>query len=245
MAGNLASGIHVPLYAAETVYEVERLKEKLNVSHVFMGQEEYEENRGYFEELAKEDIVVAVSADPGFKLPENSRVVLMPKPLYAYPVIKILNEGREAKDVDSGENSEKPVFKGVRTLIVDDEPMNLIVATYLFRDYKMIVDTAESGKEAIRKFRNEDYDLIFMDHMMPEMDGVEAMKQIRAAASDLDKKVKIIALTANAVSGAREMFIKEGFDGFIAKPINIADFERVMLRVLPEKSISYEGRSRK
>ena len=169
----------------------------------------------------------------------------MPKPLYAYPVIKILNEGREAKDVDSGENSEKPVFNGVRTLIVDDEPMNLIVATYLFRDYKMIVDTAESGKEAIRKFRNEDYDLIFMDHMMPEMDGVEAMKQIRAAASDLDKKIKIIALTANAVSGAREMFIKEGFDGFIAKPINIADFERVMLRVLPEKSISYEGRSRK
>ena len=62
MAANLAMGIHVPLYSAETVYEVERLKEKLNITHVFMGQEEYEENRGYFEELAKEDIVVAVSA---------------------------------------------------------------------------------------------------------------------------------------------------------------------------------------
>ncbi|MBR5361638.1 MAG: response regulator [Lachnospiraceae bacterium] len=245
MASNLAMGVHVPLYAAETVYEVERLKEKLNVSHVFMGQEEYEENRGYFEELAKEDIVVTVSADPEFKLPENSRVILMPKPLYAYPVIKILNQGREAQDIENHESTEKPVFKDVRALIVDDEPMNLVVATWLFRDYEMIVETAASGKEAIRKFRDNEYDLIFMDHMMPEMDGVEAMKQIKAAAVDLDREAVVIALTANAVSGAREMFIKEGFDGFIAKPINTADFERVMLRVLPAKRISYEGRSMK
>ena len=103
----------------------------------------------------------------------------------------------------------------------------------------MIIDTAGSGREAIKKFRSEEYDVVFMDHMMPEMDGVEAMKQIKAAAADLDRKVKIVALTANAVSGAREMFIQEGFDGFIAKPINTADFERVMLRVLPE---SVKGR---
>ena len=234
MATNLAMGIHVPLYAAETVYEVERLKEKLHATHLFMGQEEYEANKGYFEELAKEDIVVAVSADPGFKLPENSRVVLLPKPLYAYPVIKVLNDGGADGAVDEQEHTEKPVFKNVRALIVDDEPMNLVVATSLFREYEMILDTADSGKEAVRKFKDNDYDLIFMDHMMPEMDGVEAMKKIREAASDLGKTAIVVALTANAVSGAREMFIREGFDGFIAKPINIADFERVMLRVLPE-----------
>ena len=122
----------------------------------------------------------------------------------------------------------------MKALVVDDEPMNLVVATSLFREYEMILDTADSGKEAVRKFKDNDYDLIFMDHMMPEMDGVEAMKKIREAASDLGKTAIVVALTANAVSGAREMFIREGFDGFIAKPINIADFERVMLRVLPE-----------
>ncbi|MBR4719986.1 MAG: response regulator, partial [Lachnospiraceae bacterium] len=106
-------------------------------------------------------------------------------------------------------------------------------------------DSAESGKEAITKFENYDYDVIFMDHMMPEMDGVEAMKQIKAVAADLDRKIIVIALTANAVSGAREMFIREGFDGFIAKPINTSDYERVMLRVLPADRISYEGRSRR
>ncbi len=231
MASNLASGIHVPLYAAETVYEVERLKEKLNVTHVFMGQEEYEENRGYFEELAKEDIVVAVSAEPDFTLPGQSRVVLMPKPLYAYPIIMILNKGRDELKTDEVKSESRPVFKGVRALIVDDEPMNLVVATFLFRDYQMIIDSASSGKEAIRKFRENEYDLVFMDHMMPEMDGVEAMKRIKAEAREAGRDISVVALTANAVSGAREMFIREGFDGFIAKPINTSDFERVMLRL--------------
>ena len=233
MAANLAAGIHVPLYPAETVYEVERLKEKLGANYVFMGQEEYEENRGYFDELSKEGIVVVVSAGPDYKLDQGSSVMLMPKPLYAYPVIRILNDGYNAGELEPSENTVKPVFKNVRALIVDDEPMNLVVATSLFREYEMLTDTAGSGKEAIRKFRNGEYDVIFMDHMMPEMDGVEAMKQIRAAATDMDKEILIVALTANAVSGAREMFMKEGFDGFIAKPINTADFERVMLRVLP------------
>ena len=243
MAANLATGIKVPLYPADTVYEVERLKEKISATHVFMGQEEYEENKGYFEELAKEDIIVVVSAEAGFELPEGSRVILMPKPLYAYPIIKILNEGRSVTDIEDDESQERPVFRGVKALIVDDEPMNLVVATSLFKNYEMVIDTAGSGKESIRKYRDNDYDIVFMDHMMPEMDGVEAMQKIKAVAADMDKKAVVVALTANAVSGAREMFINEGFDGFIAKPINITDFERVMLRVLPEANVKGGGRA--
>ena len=243
MAANLATGIKVPLYPADTVYEVERLKEKIRATHVFMGQEEYEENKGYFEELAKEDIIVVVSAEAGFELPEGSRVILMPKPLYAYPIIKILNEGRNVTDIEDDGSQERPVFRGVKALIVDDEPMNLVVATSLFKNYEMVIDTAGSGKESIRKYRDNDYDIVFMDHMMPEMDGVEAMQKIKAVAADMDKKAVVVALTANAVSGAREMFINEGFDGFIAKPINITDFERVMLRVLPEANVKGGGRA--
>jgi len=73
-----------------------------------------------------------------------------------------------------------------------------------------------------------------MDHMMPGMDGIEAMKRLREIAEDADKEVRMIALTANAVSGAKEMFLKEGFDGFISKPIDIGDFERVMKNVLKD-----------
>jgi len=241
MAAHLAAGIHVPLYSADTVHEVERLREKLSVKYIFMGPEEYEENTEYFDKLAEDGVVVAVSAGADFCVTKGSRVMLMPKPLYAYPVIKILNEGRYASDLEGIGNTERPVFKGVRALIVDDEPMNLVVATSLFRDYEMEIETAGSGREAIRKCHDNDYDLVFMDHMMPEMDGVEAMKQIKSVVSDLGKEITVVALTANAVSGAREMFIREGFDGFIAKPINTADFERVMLRVLPHGATSRGG----
>ncbi len=235
MAANLASGIGVPLYPAETVKEVERLRGNLDVRYVFMGQEEYEENPTYFDELSKGDVVPVVSAEAGFKPSEGSRVVVMPKPLYAYPVIRILNEGREAMDSVDDDQAAKPEFDGLNALVVDDEPMNLVVASGLFREYKMEVDTAGSGSEAIRNYRRNGYDVVFMDHMMPGMDGVEAMKEIKKAASEINKDVIVIALTANAVSGAKEMFMKEGFDGFIAKPIDMAEFERVMLRVLPEK----------
>ncbi len=234
MAAHMAFGIHAPLYSAETTADIDRLREKMKVTHIFMGQEEYEENPEYFDKLSEGDIVVAVSANAGFQSRSGSHVMIMPKPLYGYPVIKILNEGKNARNIEFSDNTVKPVFFGVRTLIVDDEPMNLVVASSLFSDYEMIIDTAGSGKEAIQKYINGEYDLVFMDHMMPEMDGVEAMKLIKKAAEDLKRKTKVVALTANVVSGAREMFIREGFDGFIAKPINTSDFERVMLQLLPE-----------
>ena len=78
---------------------------------------------------------------------------------------------------------------------------------------------------------------------MPEMDGVEAMKLLKDSAKKFGRNVAVIALTANAMSGAREMFFKEGFDGFMAKPIEISEFERIMKRVLPQTQ-SYEGGER-
>ena len=98
----------------------------------------------------------------------------------------------------------------------------------MIRDYGMIIDTAESGREAIDKYIKEEYDVIFMDHMMPEMDGVEAMKRLKHLAHDRGTSVPVVALTANVLSGAREMSALEGFNGFISKPIDIMEFERVM-----------------
>ena len=134
------------------------------------------------------------------------------------------------------------MFNGIRALIVDDEPMNLVVATGMFKDYGMITDTADSGKEALEKYQFQDYDVIFMDHMMPEMDGIEAMKKLRQIARQKNTVITVVALTANALSGAREMFLKEGFDGFIAKPIDIMEFERVMKKLLPKNCITYAER---
>ncbi|MBR5116322.1 MAG: HAMP domain-containing histidine kinase, partial [Lachnospiraceae bacterium] len=117
MAANLAQGIRIPLYPAETIQEIDRLREKLNVKVIFMGEEEYVENTSYFESLSKAGMIIAVSASPGFTVARSSGVIVMPKPLYAYPVMKIINEGKEVGALDFSDNIEKPVFSGVRALI--------------------------------------------------------------------------------------------------------------------------------
>ena len=240
MIENLSRGLKVPIHSVPNLKSLKSVCERMDVTNLFMGQEEYEEDREYFDSLGKR-FCVAVNADDGFVPNEGSSVLHMPKPLYALPIINIINARELYRDVRVAEAEEKPVFTGVRALIVDDEVMNLVVASGLFKDYGMITDVAGSGKEAILKYQENDYDVIFMDHMMPEMDGVEAMKRLRALGRDLGRECAIVALTANAVSGAREMFISEGFDGFIAKPIEITEYERVMKRVLPPALVKYRG----
>ncbi len=244
MARNLASGLRVNLYSAINLDELKKLLSKGNITHVFMGANEYAKDAGYFDELAKGKVKVAISAPRDFKVSSDSNVITMSLPLYGYQIVQILNGEIDRGIISYEAEIEKPVLEGVRALVVDDEPMNLVVAMGLLREYKMLVDTAESGKESIEKFSNNDYDVILMDHMMPEMDGVEAMKKIRSIAEQENRKVKLIAFTANAVSGAREMFMQEGFDGFISKPIKVHDFERVMAHVMSEKRSGWKGGAR-
>ncbi len=243
MAVNLATGLKTKLYSAENTTDLEQMVQDTDMSYIFMGQEEYEEDKSVMDRLAQEGNKVVVYADGELKASRSALITVLPKPSYGFPVVRILN-GETEDDIIGDAGSERPRFTGVSALVVDDEPMNLVVATGLLREYKMFADTAESGKDAIEKYRSGEYDVVFMDHMMPEMDGVEAMKHIREAASEIGKSPIVIALTANALSGAREMFAREGFDGFIAKPIDTAEFERVMKRVLPVDMIHYEGRAR-
>ena len=125
-------------------------------------------------------------------------------------------------------------LNGIRALVVDDEPMNIVVAIGLLKEYGMEVETASSGNEAIQKITIADYDIVFMDYMMPEMDGIETLKRMRFVADQKKKKLFSVALSANAISGAKEMFLSNGFDGYIPKPIQIHDFERVMNRLVEE-----------
>lgn len=121
-------------------------------------------------------------------------------------------------------DDEKPVsiFKSpdARVLVVDDVSINRIVATGLLSMYEMRVHTCVNGEEAVAAVQAEEYDLVFMDHMMPGMDGVEATVAIRNLAGERFQKLPIIALTANAIYGAKEMFLENGFNDYLTKPIN-------------------------
>ncbi|MBQ4283839.1 MAG: response regulator [Lachnospira sp.] len=130
---------------------------------------------------------------------------------------------------------------GRNVLVVDDNDTNLIIAKELLEPYKMAVDMASSGKESIEMVKNKKYDMIFMDHMMPEMDGVEAMNQIRSLDIEYCKSVPIVVLTANAVYGARKELLEAGFDDYIAKPIEIKQLESVLRNFIGDANIAVRG----
>ena len=124
-----------------------------------------------------------------------------------------------------------------RVLVTDDNEINLRVIASLLKSYDIRVDTAGSGKKAIDMCMNNPYDIILMDHMMPGMDGVETMQRIRNLVDDDTYRSVIVAVTANAISGVREMLLAEGFDHYISKPIDVKLLEEMLLRFLPENLI--------
>lgn len=126
-----------------------------------------------------------------------------------------------------------------RILVVDDNAMNLMVAVKLLRDTKVQVDTAESGKDALKKTAEVAYHLILMDHMMPEMDGAATLRAVRTQTKGFCQKTPVIALTANVMSDAEQVYRNMGFDGYLAKPISTPLLEASLLQYLPHELIEY------
>ncbi|MDD6570907.1 MAG: response regulator [Thermoflexaceae bacterium] len=120
-----------------------------------------------------------------------------------------------------------------KILVVDDNEMNLKVFLGLLKNHGMQIDTAMSGKECLARMEQNAYHMIFMDHLMPEMDGVETLRRIRELKTNRSKDAVIIILTANAVSGAREMFLEEGFADYLSKPIIAVKLEKMIQKYLP------------
>ncbi len=119
-------------------------------------------------------------------------------------------------------------------LVVDDNDMNLMVVRKLLSETKIQIDTAPSGAECLRLTQNHHYDCILMDHMMPEMDGIECLHALRAQPGGLCQEVPVVALTANAGSDNQLLYRKEGFSGYLAKPVSGALLEAAVLSVLPK-----------
>jgi PAS domain S-box-containing protein len=137
-----------------------------------------------------------------------------------------------------GERLVRSNLSYARVLVVDDFPMNLDVAAGMLGKYKMKVDCVLSGQDAIKRITAGEplYDAVFMDHMMPGMDGVEATKKIRDLGTKYAQEIPIIALTANAVAGSEQMFMENGFNAYLPKPFNVGALDKVVQRWVRDKS---------
>jgi signal transduction histidine kinase/CheY-like chemotaxis protein/HPt (histidine-containing phosphotransfer) domain-containing protein len=190
----------------------------------------------------KSSAALILLTEYGKTVQSDSRTLELP--VQPVAVANILN-GKTADKVFRETESPGIRFTApeARLLIVDDIVTNLNVVSGLLAPYKMYIDCAESGAKAIELAEKNRYDLIFMDHMMPGMDGIEAAAAIRAmeesrrknGAPEFPKEIPIIALTANAISGMREMFLENGFSDYLSKPIEIAKLDEIISRWIPSE----------
>ena len=138
----------------------------------------------------------------------------------------------ESKNVNAPTEAESPVktFKApdAKVLVVDDNKMNLKVIGNLLKHTEMQVDFANDGNQCLEMTKEKKYDIILMDHMMPEPDGVETLHLLRADQENKNLETPVIVLTANAVGDVEEQYLEEGFDGYLSKPIDVEKMEKTL-----------------
>jgi len=161
-------------------------------------------------------------------------------PVQALSIASVLNGRTDNKGYIKNSDIIRFCFPRARLLVVDDIATNLKVVEGLLAPYRAAVDTCINGLQAIEMIKRavsekHGYDIVFMDHMMPEMDGIETTAAIRALEGEYFRNVPIIALTANAIVGMREMFIKNDFNDFLSKPIDVSKLDEILNRWIPEE----------
>jgi signal transduction histidine kinase len=191
-----------------------------------------------FAEMMDGEILVASEYGKGTTFQVRIRQGFVGDQLISKETIESLSKFHYAnKEKQKREKLVRPDLSYARVLVVDDFVTNLDVAVGMLSKYKMHVDCITNGWEAVERISAGEpvYNAVFMDHMMPEMDGLEATLEIRALGTKYAKTVPIIALTANAVTGSEQMFLDNGFDAFLSKPFNIMSLDSIIQKWIVDK----------
>jgi len=194
--------------------------------YVFISADRYMENKRFIDKKITDHRIVVISdISRSIQIDRNCYVITRP--------VNIINSSMAYNNVN-GSFSREIIQKGGFTcpdatiLVVDDNLTNLEVASGLLKKYKANIITAVSGPECLNILEKTEVDLIFMDYMMPDMNGIDTLYAIRALNTENARNVPVVALTANVVSGAKEMFLEAGFAAYVSKPIDSLRLEKVI-----------------
>ena len=220
----------------ESEEDLGRVKDH-NAGYLFVEQPLFTEAVQYFLKLNPDVCGVLLANYREVRSYDLANLRVVKKPLYILGLSNIFNGKEEIGSVSFMETEDFDfTAPKAEILVVDDNAINLTVVKGLLNPLKMKIDTALSGKDAVLMTTDKRYDIIFMDHMMPEMDGVETTRVIRRLLGN-NGQVPIIALTANAVEGTAEMFINEGMNDFVTKPIEMRVIISKLHKWLPPEKI--------
>ncbi|MDE6404640.1 MAG: response regulator [Lachnospiraceae bacterium] len=232
---HIAGQFGFPFRVCRNLPELKRRMEREAYTHIFIGWEEYTEDRSFFDSLCTGRTVVLL-LDYDQELPVQGNMLRIYKPFTVLSIAAVFNGQRVLYGEDQHASlHNKFIAPQANVLVVDDNAMNLKVMARLLLPYQLKVTMAGSGQEALEKLNAPNFDCVFLDHMMPEMDGVETLHKIRQKPGMYYQSLPVIAFTANAIGGAREMFMSEGFNDFIAKPIELSVLERILRRYIPSQ----------
>lgn len=206
-----------------------------NFHYVFISNERYLENQRFIERKLNHHRAIIIS-DIASNIQLNKNCYLITRPVH---IINAAMAYNNENSVFSREIIQKGGFTCPNTtiLVVDDNLTNLEVASGLLKKYEATVVTAISGKECINTIENMHVDIIFLDYMMPEMNGIDTLTEVRKLGTENAMTVPVVALTANVVSGAKEMFIDAGFCEYISKPIDVNKLENTLKTFLPREQL--------
>ncbi|MBE6888561.1 MAG: response regulator [Ruminococcaceae bacterium] len=219
---------------------LESLKDEVSTgaySHIFIGKDEFFEDEQYFKELS-ETYSVTVVRDKTDQFNLGGNITGVYKPFYINKLCAAISKPvqKKAQNEAMGDNFTAP---NANILVVDDNALNLRVARGLMKQYGMKIDIAKSGAQALQLMVQKKYDMVFLDHLMPDMDGVETHRAIKELENESDRKTPVIALTAYTAADVRDMFTREGFQGFMSKPIQADILKDMLLNWLPKEHIIY------
>ena len=225
-------------HVCRNLQELKRWDKRETFNHVFISLLEYQEDPIYFDRLAKNKQVHIILDHYDDAKVQNKNINKIYKPFFALSISAALKNVETKKNGKANKIEAHQLYAPeTHVLVIDDNHMNIRVVEGLLRGYGIKVSYALSGQEGIEMLESKKYDLVLLDHMMPGMDGVETFQHIRKKPDAYYKKIPVIALTANAIAGAREMFMKEGFSDFIAKPVESSVLQRTLKRHLPAEKV--------
>jgi signal transduction histidine kinase/CheY-like chemotaxis protein len=236
---HMVEQMQVRHHVCRNLSELKRRHSHEKFAQIFISLVEYKQDPEYFDELSLNTMVIVILFRSDEKELSNPNLFRIYKPFYVIPIVLLFNEQMTGTARQHWKKKGEMTAPDAHILVVDDNLMNLKVMEGILAKYQIKVSTVISGKEALEKIENKSYDLVFMDHMMPEMDGVETLHQLRGKFGRYFETVPVVALTANAIAGAREMFLAEGFTDFLEKPVENSVLERVLIRNLPKEKVDF------
>ncbi|WP_195250941.1 ATP-binding protein [Romboutsia sp. 1001713B170207_170306_H8] len=222
-------------YCSESSIFLNMLKSN-RYSHVFASYKIIDNYKDFILKMnADVKLISMINRGEEYHILDN--VTYIQKPIYCLPVASILNDENISLlySKDCSDNQISFIAPDAKILIIDDNAVNLKVVCGFMSQYEMEMDTAFSGFEALEMVTKKKYDIIFMDHMMPDMDGIDTTKAIRSLTGEYYKTVPIVALTANAISGAKEMFLANSMQDFLSKPIDSKKLNTILKRWIREE----------